>query len=233
MAEAKVRDADGFPGEPHAGFRFGLELSIAAVVIVVLLGAIVSASAAWTRGELSIVQQLSRMHAPILDALALACNWLFSPRIAPIVLLIAAVATLVISRSIRTATHVVVLTVFSWGGSSLIKVVVHRPRPDIASLAHILVAHPGGFSFPSGHTAFASGLAVALMLVSREWRVRRVLAPVVIAVALFTGLSRVYLGVHYPTDVVSSWVYSTAAVLTLNRMWDRWVLPRWSGRRLW
>lgn len=196
MPEVQPRERAEFPGEPKSGFRFSLELSIAAVVIVVLLGTIVSASAGWTRGELRILQQISRLHVSPLDALALFFNWLFLPAIAPIMLVIAAVATLLVSRSARTATQLVVLTLLAWSGSSLIKVVIHRPRPDIASLAHILVTHREGFSSPSGHMAFASILAVGLILVSQGWRFRRVVAVTVVALAAFTGLSRVYLDSH-------------------------------------
>jgi undecaprenyl-diphosphatase len=220
-------------GEPASGFRFGLELLIAAVVAVVVLGQLASNLPGWTRWELGILQQVSRLHSGFADAAALGVNWLFSPAIAGIVLVLVAVATLLVTRSARSATQLVVLTGLAWLGSALIKTLVHRPRPDIASLSHILIAHPGGFSFPSGHTSFASALAMSLILVSRDWRTRRPVLVVAVGVAILTGLSRVYLGVHYPTDVVGSWAYACAAVLLLDRLWRRFVLPRWTGRRLW
>jgi membrane-associated phospholipid phosphatase len=233
MAATQPKGAGGIAGEPNSGFRFGLELSIAAIIVVVSLGALASASTGWTHGELEILQGISRVHTPVLDSAALFFDWVFSPAIAPIVLVIAAAVTLFISRSVRTATQLVVLTGLAWGGADLIKVLVHRHRPDIASLAHILVAHPGGFGFPSGHTAFASSLAMGLLVISRQWRFRRALVVIVTVIAVLTGLSRVYLGVHYPADVVGSWLYSAAAVVLLDSLWNRFVLPRWSGRRLW
>lgn len=80
-----------------------------------------------------------------------------------------------------------------------IKPLVERPRPWLDWPIVPLVAEDDPNSFPSGHTcaAFAAGMAWARAL---PWRWGR-LAAVVLAVLM--GLSRLYVGVHYPSDVLA------------------------------
>ena len=92
------------------------------------------------------------------------------------------------------------------------KLVFHRTRPD----AWFDYPLPGTYSFPSGHSfvSFCFYFALAEILIRDDWsRSRRV--AVWTAAALLTlaiGFSRVYLGVHYPTDVLAG--YLAAVVWT-------------------
>ena len=73
-----------------------------------------------------------------------------------------------------------------------------RPRPSrgIAGFAS-LMEDPDAFSFPSGHTAAAFGVAIALVGQGL------VLGPLALVLAGLIALSRVYLGAHYPLDVAA------------------------------
>jgi undecaprenyl-diphosphatase len=73
-----------------------------------------------------------------------------------------------------------------------------RPRPDVGiSGFEALAANPDRFSFPSGHTAAAFGVAVAFA--DEPYG----LGPLALLLAVGIGLSRVYLGAHYPLDVAA------------------------------
>ena len=90
---------------------------------------------------------------------------------------------------------------------AVVKLVVERPRPE----ANLTEA--GGFSFPSGHSAMSMAvygcLAFALARACRGFpRVACVLAGAGLVAAI--GLSRIYLGVHYPSDVLAGWITGAA-----------------------
>lgn len=93
------------------------------------------------------------------------------------------------------------------GLNSLAKMVVARPRPDQAAA---LIELPGSSGFPSGHTmgslclAFAVWWTVGRCVESR--RARLALRTLCVAYAASVAISRVYLGVHWPTDVVGAWL---------------------------
>jgi undecaprenyl-diphosphatase len=103
------------------------------------------------------------------------------------------------------------------GGAALaveiIKATVGRTRPDL--LEPILVEH--GFSFPSGHASLSMvAYGILAVLVSRSFLPRGtqlVVYGVVTALVFLIGLSRVWLGVHYPSDVIAGWVAGATVVL--------------------
>jgi undecaprenyl-diphosphatase len=88
----------------------------------------------------------------------------------------------------------------------LLKRGIARRRPNLPVGLAPLIKTPDQFSFPSGHAAAA--LAVGLPLAET---LPGLFGPAVLGLAAIVGLSRCYLGVHYPCDVIAGWVLAVAA----------------------
>lgn len=117
-----------------------------------------------------------------------------------------------------------------WLASAAGKTLVSRSRPP-ADATGSLIAETGNNSFPSGHTAFAVSLAVAVALVLTHSTAQRL--TVLAAGSLFVAVvafSRMYLGVHYLSDVIGSVLISGAAILAWLPVWNNLVAPRISGK---
>ncbi|MET3720329.1 MULTISPECIES: phosphatase PAP2 family protein [unclassified Arthrobacter] len=116
-----------------------------------------------------------------------------------------------------------------WLASTAGKILVSRSRPP-AEATGALIAETGNNSFPSGHTAFAVALALAAVLVLAHGAGQRL--AVLAAGSLFVAIvafSRMYLGVHYLSDVIGSVLISSAAILAWLPVWNNLVAPRISG----
>ncbi|MED7952127.1 phosphatase PAP2 family protein [Streptomyces sp. BE303] len=92
-----------------------------------------------------------------------------------------------------------------------ISAIVDRPRPfvDHAGLDVLVEGKEGTYSFVSDHSTMSMGIAVALFLVNRR------LGWIAGGLALLQGFCRMYMGVHYPTDVIGGFALATAVVLLL------------------
>jgi undecaprenyl-diphosphatase len=179
--------------------------------------------------DLALAQHASRTHVPVLDGAALLVDRLLGPQLGAALVLLLTVAVWVLSRRAAAALTVLGVAAGPWAAAELLKVVVQRDRPDPGLLVDPLIVEPHSFSFPSGHTALATGLALAFVLLA--WGRRG--APVVVATAALgvvgAGLSRVWAGVHWPSDTVASVVLGCSVVALLLPPWLR-LVDRVGGR---
>lgn len=83
----------------------------------------------------------------------------------------------------------------------IIKRRVNRPRPRLPVGLESLVRAPDRFSFPSGHSAASLSVALPLALA-----LGTAVGLLIAGVAVVIGVSRCYLGVHYPGDVLAGWL---------------------------
>lgn len=151
---------------------------------------------------------------------------------APVIVLVAVVAA---AYAVAAGRPRVVLalawTPLAFLLDSVIKLLVRHPRPTVA-----MITLPPDFSFPSGHATAASALYVTLALlaagVERRAGPRRLLIASGVLVAVLVAWSRVYLGVHYLSDVVGGLLLGTAGAIVAVRsikdsdQVDRQVLSR-------
>ncbi|HSP38664.1 MAG TPA: phosphatase PAP2 family protein [Frankiaceae bacterium] len=141
---------------------------------------------------------------PVLGLASFVTNFGTGPVLVPLLLL----AGIVAAR--RTGVRWVVLAgvaglLLGQGVRLLAMVLVDRPRPPMSDWARFA----SGTSFPSGHSTSAAlgyGLMLLLLAPSVHGRARRVLLSIgLVTVAGLVGVSRVVLGVHWPTDVLGGW----------------------------
>ena len=92
------------------------------------------------------------------------------------------------------------------GAGKGIKLLIERPRPDY----QIIEPFASGFSFPSGHSLFAIILCGVLVYLVDQWVSpkfpRRTIQILLVLLVIGMGVSRVYLGVHWPSDVIGSYL---------------------------
>lgn len=120
----------------------------------------------------------------------------------------------VILKKIRSGAIVAIFVMVNDFIKALFKLIIQRPRPEILQLVQ-----EGGFSFPSGHTMAAaslSGILIYLILKSgMDKNLKIVLSSILALMALLVGLSRIYLGVHYASDVLGAFIISSILLLIL------------------
>ena len=140
--------------------------------------------------------------------------------------LLTAIATgfLLITRKWRAALMLLIAVI---GGALIttgIKDLFARPRPDLV-LHLVKVTNP---SFPSGHAALSAAtyLTIGAMLtrVSARRRVKTYLMACAVALSLLVGATRIYLGVHWPSDVIAGWCLGASWALFC------WLVAYWLGR---
>jgi len=103
-------------------------------------------------------------------------------------------------------------TAISFGLTALVKAIVKRPRPFVQNIHIVPVYRAGSTSFPSGHTSTSFSTATALSIAYPKWYV---IAPAFLW-AGSVGYSRMYLGVHYPTDVGAGAILGTGSAVSMS-----------------
>lgn len=125
----------------------------------------------------------------------------------------------------RTMSFLLVSVVGGVLVSQAIKLGVDRPRPDL--VAYGTQAYSA--SFPSGHAMMATivylTLATLMSRVEPARGLRVYFFAIAILITFLVGLSRVYLGVHWPTDVLAGWTAGTAWAFGC------WIIARWLAAR--
>jgi undecaprenyl-diphosphatase len=151
---------------------------------------------------------------PGLDGFMLAVTTIGSP--IPIVLLALSWAGIEYAWKRRDRALIMIASLAAAPVFYLLKELFHRHRP-LTQYASSLGLH--SYSFPSGHAtmSFSVLLTLAYLVSFRLPKVwSRVITGLLIVVVVFIGVSRVYLGAHYPTDVIGGWLVGGLVLILLR-----------------
>ena len=178
------------PGAWTAGLVAGLGAALFGVSALLLKAGAVG----WDVSLFRILNQVPAAAASVLTPLAR----LFSPAGLTAVVALTVIYVVARNRSVMPVAAGAVGAGLAWALAHVAKAIADRPRPyEVIADAALRQQPAHGTSFPSSHTAVTLAVAIALVPF-----LARPLAAAGIAYAVLTGWSRVYLGVHYPVDIV-------------------------------
>jgi len=101
-----------------------------------------------------------------------------------------------------------------------VKAVVAQPRPTTAGLTHLLHISPATLSYPSGHVVFAAALVTGILFVCRTRLSRAIVLILGALFVLAVAWSRLYVGVHYGTDLIGGVLNGIAGALLIGGLWN-------------
>ena len=141
--------------------------------------------------------------------------------------LVMAVLAVVGFLALAKAWRLAIFTLAASGGgliaSSLLKYTIDRPRPDLVPHGNLIYTS----SFPSGHSMMSAvvylTLAALVVRLMKKRRLKSYALAVAMTLTLLVGVSRIYLGVHWPSDVLAGWAAGAAWALGC------WLIARWIG----
>ena len=120
---------------------------------------------------------------------------------------------------------IVVATLVGYGIRTALKLAIARPRPS-DDLVQVM-EQTDGYSFPSGHVMhYAVFLGTLAFIVSASMKPglgRWLVQAAIVAVLVYVGLSRIYLGVHWLGDVVAGYAFGAVVVAGAIWTWRRWI----------
>lgn len=167
--------------------------------------------------DVAILETVHRLAQPWLDALAAVVTNLGG---AIGVMVITAVVSLLLLWRLKRREFLILVA--SVGGAALLNVILkllfQRDRPALWER----VITENSYSFPSGHAMASSALALSIIVLlwSTKWRWWAVLGG--LTYVFIIGFTRMYLGLHYPTDIVAGWLVSAVWVALVAAYLLKW-----------
>lgn len=203
--ESQAAESPGLASLPPP--LLGLAAGGAALALLLMVGLLVDHwPFAWDRAILTSL----RAHAQSATLRAVAVDFTALGSVPVLALMVAGAALLLLARGWWLTAIATVAAGISGGAVvTLVKHLVARTRPDL--VPHWVDVHNA--SFPSGHAAGSAmvylTLAALATQATRHRRLRHMIVLLAVVLVGAIGVSRVYLGVHWPSDVAAGWCFGT------------------------
>ena len=164
--------------------------------------------------EFEILYAINNMHNQILDKIMVALTTLGD---AGIIWIILALVLICIKKTRRCGVLIILSLVTGLIlGNGILKNLIARSRPCwIDQSIPLLIPNPHDYSFPSGHTLASFEAAIMIFLHNKKWGI------VALIIALLISFSRMYLFVHFPTDILGGIISGAIISISLYHLWNK------------
>lgn len=198
-----------------------LAVSLALFGLFLKLTQELNEDAVWRGLDRRVLIWVAGFRRPVLNGVAVELTALGSPAVVGLLCTAEVAILLVIRRDVAAAAYLTIGSAGAGLGTLVLKDVFTRPRPEIVPR----LVEVTGFSYPSGHSFGATSFYLLLMFLAfRSYPARRARILFAVLAGIFIGLvclSRVYLGVHYPSDVLSGILLGSAWSCLLTAAFSR------------
>jgi len=192
---------------------------VLSLLVVAGIGIWGLAAPAARASQLDVIVWLNKAGNPALDHLSTVVEDVLSPKYAIIITAVLAVIFWIGTRSWLTGLGFGLAVAFAWLPVGALKVVFQEARPAADGLLREAVPSQDFSSFPSGHMSFAIGLVYALYLIFNTTKAKSWVIALGALFFVFVAYARIYVGVHYVTDLLASVFASIAGILIFNLVW--------------
>lgn len=194
----------------HKKLATGISLLAAMIFVVFAVGVMQHASwmTAYDDGGVALIRHFSATKTGFFKAVTF-----FAQPVTGVVLTAIAVIIAAVRHRWRIAAYIATSVIGSTVLMKIIKTIVQRPRPTVDR-----IIPESGFSFPSGHSVnavafYGALLVLAFFYLRRRW-LKAIVMLVLAAEIILLPISRVYLGVHYPSDVTAGLLLGLVVMVT-------------------
>lgn len=195
-------------------------ISLFSVVIFGLIAIQVNAGKV-VNFDATIISFIQGFESPTLTKIMKFFSWVGSGIPLTVIVLVISTVFFIFLKYRSELIFYVFVVLGSYGLNEVLKSLFHRDRPILHRLAEA-----GGFSFPSGHSMIAVAFYSALTFLLWRHISTRLGRTILIFISVFfilaIGISRIYLGVHYPSDVIGGYFASGFFVATSIWFYQRY-----------
>lgn len=172
--------------------------------------------------EINFLEWLQTIHNPVLDKFMIGVTYLGSGGILWIIIAL----LLILNKKYRTWGFVVAASLIGCLliGNLTLKPLIARVRPyDVTGFEALLIEKLSDYSFPSGHTQASFAAATVLFVMNKKWGIAALI------MAALISFSRLYLYVHFPTDVFAGFVIGVVIALLCVKFIKPKIPKKWRG----